>query len=116
VEKEGSLSSGMDVEQSRVRRRRLLQIGRRARENEREMGGRRLSAAWGREMGERERAPNMAVGSTGRRTWPTTASGRRACATRRCTNDMRGQVASWPVGSARGTRERGEQGSTTMGH
>jgi hypothetical protein len=68
VEKEGSSSSGVDAEQSGVRRRRLLQIGGRARENKRGKwgGGGRLSAVWRKENG-RERAPGSAVGSTDRR-------------------------------------------------
>jgi hypothetical protein len=57
AEKEGSSSLGVEVEQSRVRHRWLLQIGGRAVENEREMGGGgRLGAAWRKENG-RERGP-----------------------------------------------------------
>jgi hypothetical protein len=38
-----------------------------------------------------------------------------ARATRRCATDMRGQVASGPGSSGRGTREREERGSAVMG-
>jgi hypothetical protein len=62
VEREGSSSSGVDAEQSRVRHRWLHQISGRARENQRGKGG---SARCRVEEGkqERERAPGTAIGS-----------------------------------------------------
>jgi hypothetical protein len=102
------------------------------REREMEGGGEVASVPrGGREMGERERAPGVAVGSAGQRTWPATAPaigrGRRRCcvnrgerwgagdAARRYAVAMRSRVESGPDGSGRGTREREERGSVVMG-
>jgi hypothetical protein len=70
VEKDGSSSSGVDAEQSGVRRRWLPQNGGRAGENMRGKWGGRLGAALRKGNG-RERAPGTAVDSTGWRTRPT---------------------------------------------
>jgi hypothetical protein len=67
VEKEGSSSSSVDAEQSRVRHWQLLQIGGRAGENKRGKWGGRLGIVWSKENG-RERGPRawrLAAQTTG---------------------------------------------------